>query len=100
MGRTNDKIFEEITGGPLTVGGLIRSLRMCDGISQVELANRLKISKQMLSSIENGRKAISLEKTKDFAKALRQPAEGLVLVWVKEQLRKAKINLNVKLEAA
>jgi DNA-binding transcriptional regulator YiaG len=49
----------QLRGGPLTFGGMIESLREADGISQVELARRLKISRAQLCDIEKGRRAIA-----------------------------------------
>jgi len=62
--------FLESLDGPLSFGEMVASLRQADGITQKALADKLGISPQNLSDIENGRKGVSLKKAAEFAKAL------------------------------
>lgn len=44
----------------MTFGGLVRSLRVSDVISQVDLAKKIGVSKQFLSDVENNRKDVGV----------------------------------------
>ena len=57
-----------------TLGEVIRELRDCRGITQVELARRVKISNTYLSDIEN-------ERTEPSLKIIRKIARGLNMDW-------------------
>ena len=45
----------------MTFGSLVRSLRLSDEISQVNLAKKIGVSKQFLSDVEHNRKEIGIE---------------------------------------
>ena len=59
--------------GPVTLGGMIWSLRECDEISQAEFARRLGVSRSHLCDIEKGRKVVSPERAAAWANALGFP---------------------------
>ncbi|CEG55942.1 helix-turn-helix domain-containing protein [Legionella fallonii] len=50
----------------MTFGGLVRSLRMSDEITQIELANRVGVSKQFLSDVEHNRKDVGIALQKKY----------------------------------
>src|SRR6476620_5504612 len=60
-------------------GELVKSLRLCDEISQTELAANLGISKQHLSGIESGKKAVSVARAARFAEAMGYPPELFIV---------------------
>lgn len=62
--------LEQLSGGPLTFGKLIHSIRRCDEISQVEFANKLGISRQHLCDIEHDRKIVSPKLAAQYATIL------------------------------
>lgn len=62
--------LEQLSGGPLTLGKLIHSIRMCDEITQVEFANKLGISRQHLCDIEHDRKIVSPKLAAQYATIL------------------------------
>jgi transcriptional regulator with XRE-family HTH domain len=64
------EFLEAVTGGPLTLNGLLESLRLCEELSQVEFAKQLKISPSHLCDIEKGRKLVSPGRAAKFAKIL------------------------------
>ncbi len=78
----------------VSFGELIRSMRLCDEISQGELAGRLGISKQHLSSIENGRKAVSPVRAAKFAEVLGYPVDQFVIAAIEDELRGAGISIH------
>lgn len=64
------KVLDAIIGEPLTLGLLLRSLRLADGHTLEEFAVLLKISRSHLLDIEKQRKAVSPARAAQFAKAL------------------------------
>ncbi len=84
----------------VSFGELIRSLRMCDDISQTELAGKLNISKQHLSAIEKGKKAVSPARAAKFAEALGYPVDQFVVAAIEDELREAGIRLHFDLRKA
>jgi transcriptional regulator with XRE-family HTH domain len=75
--------------GPVSFGELIRSLRISDEVSQTDLAENLGISKQHLSAIEKGRKAVSPAQAAKFAEAMGYPADQFVVAAIEDELREA-----------
>jgi DNA-binding XRE family transcriptional regulator len=62
--------LENLSGGPLTLAKLLRSIREGEALTQAELADTLGISKQQLSHIENSRKVVSPERAASWAARL------------------------------
>lgn len=62
--------LEQLSDGSLTLGKLIHSIRLCDEISQVALANKLGITRQHLCDIEHDRKILSPKLAAQYATAL------------------------------
>ena len=54
------KKFTKNIDEKMTLGMLMRAFREAEEISQVDLAERLKVSKQFLSDVENNRKKIGI----------------------------------------
>lgn len=94
------KIFEKMRGGPLTFGRLIESLRLCDEISQVDLAKKMNVSKSQICDIEKGRKLVSAERASAFAKAMGYSVQQFVATAIEDQLRQAGLKFTVDLKAA
>jgi transcriptional regulator with XRE-family HTH domain len=99
--KSRAKAFlEDISGGLLTFGEMIQSIRQADEISQADLARRMEISRAVLCDIEKGRRSVSVERAKSFAEVLGYSVTQFVAVAVEEQLRKSGINVKIHLEAA
>lgn len=79
---------------PASFGELIRSLRISDEVSQTDLAEKLGISKQHLSAIEKGRKAVSPARAAKFAEALGYPIDQFVVAAIEDELRDAGVKLH------
>lgn len=77
------KQMEKITG-KLTLGKLIWSIRQCEGITQVNFAKSLKITKQHLSDIEHGRKVISPTVAAQYAAILAHSPEQFIRLALQE----------------
>ena len=80
----------------LAFGQTVRAYRMAEEWSLTYAAEKIGISKQQLSDYENGRKLPSIEKAYEIANALGMTPQGLVLLVINEQLRKADIPIQVK----
>jgi plasmid maintenance system antidote protein VapI len=94
--------LDELTrlGPSPSFGELVKSLRLCDEISQTELAARLGISKQHLSGIESGKKAVSVARAARFAEAMGYPPELFVVAAIEDELRAAGVGLHFDLRKA
>jgi transcriptional regulator with XRE-family HTH domain len=63
----------------INFGGIIKKYRDVNNLTQVDLANKIKITSTYLSAIENNRKEPSLALISEISQLLRIPKE--VLVW-------------------
>ena len=82
----------------MTFGSLVRSLRLSDEITQVELAKRVGVSKQFLSDVEHDRKDVGISFAKKVSDALGYAVEPLIELLIREQLSKQNLNYIVELK--
>lgn len=94
------KTLEKLRGGPMTFGQMIESIRICDEISQAELARNLGLSRAHLCDIEKGRRTVTPEKAADFAKTLGYSINQFVARAIEDSLRKMGLKLKVEVRAA
>ena len=94
------ELEERLLGAPLSFGGALASIRRLSGLTQLELAKKLGVSKQHVCDLEKGRKLVSPEKAAKYAKVLRHPARTLVQLALQDQVRKAGLKFNVELRVA
>ena len=92
--------FLEKLTGPLTFGRMLESFRLCDELSQAELARTLGIPRQHLCDIEKGRRQVSVERAAGFARILGYSEHQFVTLALEDQLRNAGLRMKVKVEAA
>lgn len=83
--------------GALTFGRLLRSHRLGEEISQVEMAKTLGISKQSLNDLESGRTLPSVARAAEIAKKLDLVQGTLVELAIQDQLDREKLNLKVRI---
>jgi transcriptional regulator with XRE-family HTH domain len=76
-------------GRALTFGELLRAIRVGEEETQAVFASRLRIPKQHLSDIENGRRGVSVERAAAWAKTLGYHAGQFVELAVQAQLQAA-----------
>lgn len=88
------------TWDKMTFGSLLRSLRMSDEISQVQLAKKLGVSKQFLSDVEHNRKEVGFAFAKKVAAALGYSIEPLLELLIRDQLKRQKLHYTVELKKA
>jgi transcriptional regulator with XRE-family HTH domain len=79
---------------------MIASVRVADEIPQAELARRLGIARANLCDIEKGRRSVTVKRAAQFARVLGYSVNQFVAVAVEDQLRKAGLKVQVRLEAA
>ena len=84
----------------LSFGELIRSLRVCDEISQVDLAKKIGVSKQFLSDVEHNRKEVGIAFAKKVASAMGYSIEPLIELLIRDQLKRQKLYYTVELKRA
>ena len=94
------RFLEETSDRPLTLGGLLESIRLSDELSQSAFAKKLGISPSHLCDIEKGRKVISPERAARFAKILGRSREQFVRLSLQSLLDEAGLKMKVKVDAA
>jgi transcriptional regulator with XRE-family HTH domain len=92
--------FFESLHGPMTLGGMLWSIRMCDEVSQTEFAKMLGVSRSHLCDVEKGRKVVSPERAAAWAEILGYPDTVFVKLALQEQLDRAGVKMSVQVEAA
>lgn len=89
-------VLERLTGGPLTFGEMLSSIRLCDEYSQVEFAKLLDISKSHLCDVEKGRKSVSPGRAIRWAQVLGYSEKQFVRLSLQQMLDEAKIEMEVR----
>lgn len=92
--RDVEKIY-----GPLTFGSLLKAHREGDELTQVEMAKMIKLSKQALNDIENGRKIPSISRAVALAKKIGILPELAVELILQDQLDREKLKMTVKVSS-
>lgn len=85
--------------GPLTFGNLLRAHREADELSQVQMAKKIKLSKQALNDIENGRKIPSVSRAVALAKKVGILPELAVELVLQDQINREKLKMVVKVSS-
>ena len=81
--------------GPLTFARVLKSHRLCEELTQVEMAKILKISKQGLNDLERGRKIPSIRRAIKIARKIGVLESLMVELVLQDQVRKENLNLIV-----
>jgi len=98
--RAKASLFFEKEMGPMTFGTFLTGARLTSGLSQSQLARKLKVSRSMICDIEKGRVVVSPALAVRIARIAGFPEKFAVKYCLQDQLRKAKIKMNVKVDAA
>ena len=94
------KYLEKITGGPLTLARLIRSIRLGEDMTLEKFAQKMDISRQHLCDIEKGRKLVSPERAVKFAEMLGHSKSQFLKLSLQAQVDKADLHFRVEIKAA
>lgn len=81
----------------MSFGEMVRSMRLCDEVTQADLARKLGVSRQFLNAVELGKSQVGLDFAKRVADALQYSAEPFAEILIREQLKKAGITCDVHL---
>lgn len=92
---TSKKLEKEF--GSLRFADLITMQREDEGLTQVEMAKRLGISRQKLCDFEKGRRIPSAKMAAIWAKKLGHPKEAWVQIVLQDQLNRDRLNLRVSI---
>jgi len=79
----------------LSLGDFLRVHRLGEEMSQLQMAKALKISKQRLCDIENGRGSVSVKLAKEMARKLKLPPEWLAKLVIQDLIRQEGLKLKV-----
>jgi len=96
--RDAEAFLDDLLGGPMTFGGLLHSLRLCEEASQIDFADKLGISRSQLCDIEKGRKLVSPKKAIEYARILKNSEILFVQTALQDQLNQVCKPYVVKLE--
>lgn len=95
-----EKFLNKLTGEEnISFGRMIKSLRLSDNLSQVELARRMGKSKQYINDVESDRTVVSAPMAAMFAMVMGYSLPMFVSKALKEQLSKNGLPLEVHLTA-
>ena len=94
------RFLEETAGRPLTLGGLLESMRLGEEMSQIAFAKKLGISPSHLCDIEKGRKVVSPERAARFATILGRSLEQFVRLSLQELVDDAGLKMKVNIGVA
>ncbi len=92
--------LEDLTGGPLTLGGLMAAIRLGEGTTQAEFASHLGISRSHLCDIEKSRKSVSPQRAAAFARSLGYGEAQFVRLALQDMVRAAGLEFTVYVSAA
>ena len=94
------RFLEQLTGRPLTLGGLLQSIRVGEEMSQAAFAKQLRISPSHLCDIEKGRKVVSPERAVRFAAILGRPKQQFVRLALQGLVDETGLKMKVDVAAA
>ena len=86
--------------GRMTVAMFLRAFRESEGLSQIEYARKLGLSRANLCDLEKGRKLISPERAAELAKKVGVPEKVLIQLAIQDSLLSARLRYTVELKAA
>jgi antitoxin HigA-1 len=93
-------LLEKISGGPLTLGRAIESIRKSQDLSQDACAKKLGVSKSHLCDVEKSRKTVRPERAAKWARTLGYPEFVSVRLAIQDELDAAGLKYKAEIEAA
>lgn len=92
--------LEALTHEKLSMANLLKTIRECEKITQVEFAKQLKITRQRLCDIEHGRNRISPKTAAEFAQRLGYSESQFVRLALQDILARDHLRYTVELASA
>lgn len=80
------KALEKISGGPLTLGKAIKTIRLSENKKQGEFAKLLNVTQSYLSDLENDRKEVSPQKAVQIAELLGHSKKQFIRLALQDAL--------------
>lgn len=93
------QFLEDLSGEPLTFGAFLRAIREGEGLSLARFAAPLKISRQHLCDIEQGRRAVTPGRAASWARALGYSEAQFVRLALQDQVSQAGLDLRVSVDS-
>ncbi len=97
MTTRSARVILEKMVGPVTFAMFVRAARSSMGLTQVDFAKKLKVTPATLCDIEKGRQMVSVALAAKIAKTAGLSVEQAIAASVRDQLRKAKLNYEVRI---
>jgi transcriptional regulator with XRE-family HTH domain len=94
------QFLEKITGGPLTFGRMLQSIRLGEEQTLDVFARKLEVSRTNLSDIEHGRRGVSVERAARWAELLGYSQTQFVRLALQAQLDQAGLDLHAQVTTA
>lgn len=94
------EFLNRVVGAPISLGGALETLRLCDEQTQVQYSKKLGISQTHLSQIEKGVKTVSPERAQRFAKKLGYSEAVFIQLALQDELNRLGIKMKVQLQAS
>lgn len=91
------KALEKLTGGPLTLGKLLWSIRVGEELTMTEFAVQLEISRSHLNDIEKGRKPVSPKKAAEYASILGYSERQFIRLALQDLLNRQNLNYEIEI---
>jgi len=88
-------IINEITGGRLTLGDALKSIRLADEINQGAFSEQLQVSQSYLSDLEKNRKEVSPKKAAEFANLLGQSEKQFIRLAIQDALERQGLHYDI-----
>ena len=100
--KTSDamKLLAKLSGGSLTLGRAIESIRKSEELTQLACSKKLRVSKSHLCDVEKGRKIVSPVRAAKWARILGYPESVFVQLAIQAELDAAGLKYRVEIEAA
>lgn len=92
--------LENLVQEKLSVANLIKTLRESEGMSQIDFAKVLNVTRQRLCDIEHARSRISPRMAAEFAKKLGYSESQFVRLALQDILVRDHLNYKIELEKA
>lgn len=94
------KFLADLSSEKLSIANLLKTLRECDDLSQVEFAKKLGVTRQRLCDIEHGRNRISPKLAAEFAKKLGYSESQFVRLALQDILERDHLRYKIELQYA
>jgi transcriptional regulator with XRE-family HTH domain len=92
------ELLESISKKKLTIGNFLYAIREGEELTQTAFAKQLKISRQYLCDIENGRRGVSPQMAFSFARRLGYSEKQFIRLALQDELDRQHLHFEVELK--